>query len=287
MERARGEERGPSTYELVTQRILAKLDSGVIPWRQPWSRGGGEPLSLATGKPYRGINWLLLSSSGYQSPYWLTFNEARARGGYVRPGEKGTPIVFWKIDEKEDVETGEEKKLFLLKHSTVFNGEQVENVKIPSVEGRINFEPIAVCQQLWDGWQDRPGLRYGGSLAYYAPRDDQITLPQPSQFASAETYYAVLFHESTHATGHPSRVDRGLGDGPLPPFGSPDYSREELVAEMGSAFLCAAAGIDAVTVDNAASYLQSWIRVLKGDNRLVIAVASQAQRAADYVRNLT
>lgn len=274
-----------TTYELVTQRIISKLEQGVVPWRQPWSRQHSEPTSLATGKPYRGINWLMLTASGFGSPYWLTFNEARSRGGYVRPGEKSTPIVYWKVEEREDKDTGAVKRRFLLRHYSIFNLAQVEGIAPPAQQEQRDWNPIEAAENLWRDWEDRPGRHHRGDRAFYSPRTDAITMPYPERFESADEYYATLYHEGIHATGHSSRLNRGL-DSDLPPFGSPAYSREELIAELGGAFLCADTGIDNATIDNQAAYLGGWIATLQGDSRLVIAAASQAQRAADYIRGM-
>ena len=273
------------SYEVITERIISRLEAGTIPWRRPWSIETAEPLSLATGKPYRGINWLLLSSSGFPNPYWLTYREAMGRGGSVRRGEKGTPVVFWKVSNQEDADTGETQARFILKHYTVFNAGQTDGIATPAWSRPTNWNPIAEAERLWTDWGAKPRLEHCGFQAAYAPSIDTIVLPDRSRFPGAAPYYATLFHEAVHATGHSSRLDCGL-DTTLAPFGSPDYSREELVAEMGSALLSGTIGIDSMTLDNSATYLANWIRVLRSDTRLAVIAATHAQKAADLIRGI-
>jgi antirestriction protein ArdC len=175
----------------------------------------------------------------------------------------------------------------MLKHYTAFNLDQIEGIQSPdaaeSSEDQMTFVPIEAAEQIIAGYSGKPSITYdGGSRAYYRPTTDTIHVPEPGQFYDRESFYSTLFHEVAHSTGHSSRLDRGL-DGKLAPFGSPDYSKEELIAEMGAAFLNASAGISRPTIEQSASYLQSWISVLKGYKRLVISAAAAAQKAADHV----
>ena len=194
--------------------------------------------------------------------------------------------MFWKQIEKEDRETGEAVKLPVLRHYHVFNAEQCDEIRTPEAEKTEDdqppFEPLDAAEQIVAGYRDPPKVDHGGSRAFYRPSEDVVRVPEPKQFETGESYYATLFHELAHSTGHSSRIDRKL-DTQLSPFGSPDYSREELVAEMSAAFLAAAAGISEPTIEASASYLDNWSRQLKGDKRLVVNAAGAAQKAADWI----
>ena len=271
----------PTPYEVVTESIIKQLESGVAPWRKPWRTE--MPANLASKKEYRGINVFLLASLGYGSRYWLTYRQAQTLGGSVRKGEHGSKVVFWKIDEyrKEDKETGEteNRKSILLRYYTVFNLEQCEGIKSP--EPTRVIAPLEQCETIVNSMPNPPGFEQD-SRAFYRPSTDTVGVPARSAFDSAEEFYSTLFHELTHSTGHPLRVGReGIME--HNPFGSEDYSKEELVAEMGAAMLCGMAGIQSRTLDNSASYLQSWINRLRSDSRLIVSAASQAQKAADYI----
>lgn len=276
-------------YQEVTDKIIDSLDRGVAPWRSPIVHGGdGFPKSLSTGKVYRGINTFLLAmvswAEGFGSDYWMTFNQAKDRGGQVRKGEKGALVVFWKQYTKEDPETKKEITLPVLRHYTVFNADQVDGVEVPKTEQveKLEHQPVEAAEAITAGYQDPPQLILQGLLPSYRPKSDTVAMPLTSSITSAESYYATLFHELAHSTGHEKRLSRGLSE-KLAPFGSPDYSKEELVAEFGSAFLCAAAGISPPTIELAAAYIDGWRKKLKDDKRLVVQAAGQGQRAADHI----
>ncbi|MEZ6061098.1 MAG: zincin-like metallopeptidase domain-containing protein [Planctomycetaceae bacterium] len=283
-------------FQEVTDRIIEYLEQGVVPWRNPIARGTGDgwPKNLSSGKRYRGINVLLLTmqswSSGYSSDFWLTFKQARAAGGTVRKGEKGSLVTFWKMYDTKDKATGEEITVPVLKHYTAFNLEQIDGIAIPDVPAEhpeaVPFEPLQQCEAIVAGYVNGPQIEYGGSKAVYRPMCDTVTLPAPERFATREDFYGTLYHELSHSTGHSSRLDRGLDSSPAP-FGSPDYSREELVAEISAAFLCAAAGISPPTIEQSAAYINNWIGVLKGDKRLVVSAAGAAQKSADRILGTT
>jgi antirestriction protein ArdC len=283
-------------YQEVTDRILELLDQGVAPWRHPIKlRGGGDghPYSLATGKPYRGINVFLLAMTswahGYASSYWATFNQVKKEGGSVHKGEKSTLVVFWKQATMKDRESGEELSIPILRHYNVFNADQCEGVAAPDLvrdaEEGTPFLPIAEADRVVTGYVDGPLVLHSGSIACYQPSIDTVRIPEPVRFESTESYYATLFHELAHSTGHEKRLNRGL-DIHLAPFGSLDYSKEELVAEMTSAFLCAASGISPSTMEQSAAYIDGWRKRLNDDKRLVVQAAGQAQRAADCIRGV-
>ena len=271
----------PTAYEVVTESIIKQLESGVAPWRKPWRTE--PPANLVSKKEYRSINIFLLASLGYGSRYWITYRQAQTLGGSVRKVQRGSKVVFWKIDEyrKENKETGEteNRKSILLRYYTVFNLEQCDGIKSPEPSRVIH--PIEQCEDIVNSMPNPPGF-VRDARAFYRPSTDTVGMPFRSAFDSPEGYYSTLFHELTHSTGHPSRVGReGIME--HNPFGSEDYSKEELVAEMGAAMLCGVAGIESQTLDNSASYLQSWINRLKSDCRLIVSAASQAQKAADYI----
>lgn len=271
-------------YERVTATIIERLEAGVVPWRQPWRNvaGGNVPRNALTARPYSGINRIVTSISGYADPRWLTYRQAQATGGNVRRGERGTPIVVWRPAERREDDESTRRRGFYGNY-TVFNVEQCDGLALAEpVDDGEAFEPLAVAEAIIAGF-DGPTLDHdGGSRAYYVPRTDAVHLPLRAAFVGVDAYYETAFHELTHSTGHPSRLDRD-GFNASAPFGSPLYSREELVAEFGAAFLCQSAGIDGTTIERSASYVASWLGVLKGDRRMAVSAASLAQRAADLI----
>jgi antirestriction protein ArdC len=273
-----------STYDRITARILQTLERGVVPWHQPWTVG--IPRNLVSRQPYRGINVWLTVSAGFGSPYWLTFNQARALGGSIQKGAKGTPVVFWKwFDAESDGEATDPRRGPLVRAYTVFNLEQTTGIDAPGDPDTPASQPLARCEAVVAHMPQRPRIQHGAARAAYASQLDVIHMPHPAWFDTLEAYYATLFHELTHSTGHASRLHRAtLTD--ACPFGSPTYSQEELVAEMGAAFLCGVCGIENRTVDNSAAYLASWLEVLGQDTGLVILAAAQAQRAADFIQGI-
>jgi len=286
-----------SVYDIITERIVALLESGTIPWQKPWgaSAGGIAPSNYSSRKPYRGINAMLLACSGFGCPYWLTFKQAKEMGGNVRKGSKGMPVVFWKFLDKEDEAgnvvrdaNGNAVKVPLLRYYTVFNLEQIEGIayEAPKAPEGPAFEPFAQCEAIVSGMKLCPEIRHGGASAFYAPAIDLVQMPQRESFRGFAEYYSTLFHELTHATGHSKRLNRKGVSSEVEAnhaFGSADYSREELVAEMGASFLCGSAGIFNHTASNSAAYISNWIKALKGDSKLVVIAAAQAQKAADFI----
>lgn len=273
-----------NAYQVITDRIMELLEEGVAPWHKPW-KGGGEAMNLVSKRGYRGINRFLLNAASYASPYWLTFNQAKTQGGAIKKGEKSTPVVFWKLLEKEDQKTGEKKEVPVLRYYRVFNLEQTEGIEGPPAEDadEKEFTPMERCEKLVAAMPNPPKLQHLRQAAWYRPSQDLVNMPKPESFVSSEEYYSTLFHELAHATGHESRLKRPtLTD--MAPFGSTNYSKEELVAEMTAAFLCGATGIANATIDNSAAYLNGWLKKLKKDNMLVVQAAAQAQKAADYIQ---
>ncbi|MEM8783465.1 MAG: zincin-like metallopeptidase domain-containing protein [Planctomycetota bacterium] len=282
-------------YQHVTDQVLAALEAGTVPWRHPILGGGddGLPRNLS-GRTYRGVNLFTLGFTawqrGYARPLWMTYRQAFAAGGHVRVGEKSSLVIFWKPLERIDPETREKKLTPVLKHFRVFNLDQTEGVVLPPEEAPPAatvrpFRGIAKAAALMNGFEGGPQIVHGGARACYLPRLDTVRLPEPGRFVDEPSYYATAFHELVHATGHPIRLDRGLGE-KLAPFGSPDYSKEELVAEMGAACLCAVAGIAPATLDQQAAYVDNWLQRLRNDKRLVVTAAGAGQRAADWIQGV-
>jgi antirestriction protein ArdC len=280
-------------YAIVTEKIISLLESGVVPWRRPWT-STGLPRNLITKKPYRGINHFLLSASKFVSPFWLTMRQANQLGGSIRKGEESTIVVFWKVDDtgqsSEEIESEESEhknnRRFLLRYYRIFNLEQCEMPpailgKLPKIETH-QHEPITACAEIIGCMPNAPEIVHGGSKAFYSPMTDRVTLPALELFTSAEEYYATAFHELVHSVGHQKRLAReSILE--AAPFGSAVYSKEELIAEMGAAYLCATSGISPAVIENQAAYIAGWLKKLRDDRRLAVHAAAQAQKAADYV----
>ena len=273
-------------YQIVTDRIVSLLESGTVPWRKPWAGPAHEPKNLQSGKAYRGINVFLLSAVGFGSPYWVTFKQAKGRGGHVRKGEHGSLVVFykdWETDKRD--EDGRPVVSPVLRYYRVWNVEQCDGLEYPAVDvPSLDFHPIDRCERVVADMPRAPKIVQGEARAWYQPTADVVNMPQPELFRSVEEYYSTLFHELTHSTGHKSRLDRP-GVAQVQPFGSAVYSREELIAECGAAFLCGHCSIETATLDNSAAYIAGWLQKLRSDRKLVVHAASQAQRAADWILN--
>lgn len=278
-------------YQEITDQIVGMLDQGVVPWRSPiLGRGtAGHPQNLESLKPYRGINVFLLAVTahfkGYGSSYWVTFNQAKAHGGTVKKGEKSSMVVFWKQYETKDKDTGEDTTIPVLRYYNVFNVEQCDGIAAPDAVpfDPIEFKPVAAAENLVKGFADGPRIEHGGKQAFYLPQSDLVRLPEATHFTSSEEYYSTLFHELAHSTGHSKRLDRKLDSDPKP-FGSADYGKEELIAEMAAAFLCGDVGIRPAVIENQTAYIGSWLKQIKQDKKLVIAAACAGQKAADWIR---
>lgn len=281
-------------YIQVTQRIVADLETGVRPWAKPWSadHAGGKitrPLRH-NGVPYSGINILMLWSAavaqGFTAPIWMTFRQAIELGGHVRKGEKGSLVVYANsITRKEtDASTGDEteREIPFLKAYSVFCADQIEGLPAhyySRPEPRFNpIQRIEHAERFFASLH--ADIRHGGTRAYYAQEHDYIRMPIFEAFGDAESYYATLAHESTHWTKHPSRLDREFG---RKQWGDVGYAEEELVAELGAAFLCADLELSLQPREDHASYIAHWLTVLKNDKRAIFRAAAHAQRAADFL----
>lgn len=275
-------------HEKITDAILAKMKEGIVPWERPWNAGVGAPFNLKSKKFYRGMNIWILSLAGYSSPAWLSFKQVSELKGKVKKGEKGTPVVFWKILKKKEVNDAgemEEKKIFLLRYYNVFNVEQCEGLEkyLPKSEEKgLDFSPIKECEKIVKGYKCAPKIKHEGNSACYIPALDTVKMPAKKSFKSEELYYNVLFHELAHSTGSEKRLKRE-GIVKFDRFGSERYSKEELIAEFGASFLCGTAGIENKTIDNSVAYLQNWMQKFKEDSTLLITAAGAAQKAADHI----
>jgi antirestriction protein ArdC len=269
-------------YTQVTDRIIAQLEKGAAPWVKPWSskaRGTQRDHNLVSGEAYKGINRVILGMSGFSSSTWATFNQWKAKGASVRKGEKGTHIVFFKpVTKTETGADGQEKtsSFAVMKSYVVFNADQVNGYEESAPAG--NFTDL-------ESAEDRIAntgahIQHGGDRAFFAPAYDLIQLPAKASFKSEAHYYATAFHELTHWSGAESRLDRTFGSR----FGDPKYAFEELVAEMGAAFLCADYGVDGDL--RHAGYIANWLQALHDDNTAVFKAAALAQKAADYINGL-
>lgn len=265
-------------YEMVTDRIIEKLENGVIPWRMPFQQGMA--VNWNTGRPYRGINAMLLEAGGE----YATFKQIKDAGGRVKKGEKSQMVVFWKLLDVEDGESKEDKKIPLMRFYNVFEiNTQVEGLKSKREFVEEQHDPIEECEKIINDYTMKPEIRYKSGRAFYTPSMDYVSVPPLKDYKKAEEYYGVLFHELLHSTGHESRLKRdGVQIGNIA-FGSETYSKEELIAEIGSAMLCTVTKIDHVTIDNSASYINGWLRKLKDDKKFIVQASANAQKAVDFI----
>ena len=283
-------------YQEITGKIVAQLESGIRPWLKPWNaeHAAGRitrPLRH-NGERYNGINilmlWAAAEEQGFESPYWLTFKQAQSLGGHVRKGEKGSPVVYASTFDKTDTDSdGDEvaRKIPFLKQYTVFAADQCEG--LPAHYYELKQPPSESIERLEtaDAFFNASGaeIREGGAKAYYAIGSDHIQMPKLECFRDAQSHAATLAHELCHWTRHPTRLDRDLG---RKKWGDEGYAMEELVAELGSAFLCADLSITPEVMPNHASYLASWLKVLKEDKRAIFSAASLASKAVEYLHSL-
>lgn len=267
-----------SVYEIVTERILELLAAGVVPWRRPWAVSGA--VNWMTQRPYRGMNTLLLPPGEY-----ATYKQITEAGGSVK-GAKSQIVVFWRWLEKEDADTGEAEKIPMLRYYRVFDIKECKGIKSKRKEISFDHDPIAEAEAIVNEYADAPPIGFASGRAYYMPVPDRVSVPPIQDYPKAEEYYSTLFHELIHSSGHQSRLNRpGIEE--YAAFGDENYSKEELVAEIGAAMLCATCGIDNSTIENSAAYIQSWHRKLKNDPKLIVKAAGQAQKATDYILGTT
>lgn len=281
-------------YEVVTNQILEQLDRGVVPWARPWKVNGLGPANVVTRRPYRGINVFLLGLRAVTTPWWLTFRQAIALGGSVRARERSAPVLFWRWAERTELasepeqegETPRRRRIPVLRYYPVFNLDQTDGIDSARLPASEIGGPAAVPggEEILAGFPNPPVVEHlAQSRAFYRPATDTVTMPLRSAFDSPTGYYTTLFHELAHATGHSTRLARpGFEKNHAAPFGSDAYAREELVAELGAAFLCGEAGM-APDIASSAAYIDHWRQKLSRDPRLIVTAAQQAQRAADHI----
>jgi antirestriction protein ArdC len=278
-------------YERITNEIVAAIEAGAGTYRMPWHVTDADrfrPVNVTSERAYRGVNvlslWVTAEARGFTSGLWGTYNQWQQLGAQVRKGEKAAPVVFWKFPDRSsaqadegDAEEATARRGVLAKGYSVFNADQVEGYSPPARVGMPESERIERADAFFVGIG--ADIRHGGAVACYEPETDVIRMPMSSAFREAAGYYSVLGHESTHWTRAPHRLNRILNTR----FASEAYAMEELVAELGAAFLCATLGISNSPRPDHAAYLSSWFTVLKRDKRAVFAAASQAQKAVDWM----
>jgi len=287
-------QRQEGIYERVTGNVIELLERGVKPWARPWSAGEGCPVPLRhNGQGYRGINVLILWAealdAGYTAPYWMTYRQGQELGGQVRRGEHSVQVVYYgtaiKDEQREERGDGQEdqRKVFrFLRTFNVFNAEQFDGLPERYRAKPAQRGPVAERRPQLDSFirNTCADIRHGGGRAFYRMADDFIQVPDYAAFVDPEKYYATVAHELTHWTRHPSRLNRDMG---RKSWGDEGYAAEELVAELGAAFLGAELGLRPDHIEDHAAYLAGWLKVLKNDKRFIFIAAAKAQEAADYL----
>ena len=274
-----------NVYEIVTGRIIKQLQEGSVPWRKPWADVRAGAFNRVSRKPYSLLNQMLLSREGE----YATFRQWSTLGGHIRKGAKAEVVVFWKMLAPKDPADDEDssKARPILRYYNVFHISDVEGVEPLPVEELHDTDPLEKADALFLDYVGREHIKSEIGLsnrAFYSPGRDLIHLPAIGQYEHATDYYSVVFHEATHSTGHCKRLSRFVENTPMAPFGSEDYSKEELVAELGSAAILNTLGLEtADTFRNSAAYIQNWISVLENDNRFIVSASSKADKAVRYI----
>jgi antirestriction protein ArdC len=292
---------GNKVYEIMLDKVIKKLETGTIPWEKPWIGGAANiPQKLVSGQPYRGINVFWLGMQGYANPYWASWNQIKKMKGEVKEDQRKnySISVFWKLskfDVENDDGTVETKTSRILRYYNIYNVEQTEGLTTKRVLAFQNqqaektdareFNPIMECEAVVNNMPNPPSIANGVQRAYYRPSNDSVNMPAKNSFRSDEEYYSTLFHELTHSTGHESR----LGRHKYTPhhISKVDYSKEELVAEMGATFLAGLTGIEKKTIDNSAAYIKGWLKALKDDPKMVVQAGAAAQKAVDHIKGIS
>ena len=256
--------------EIVTSKIIESLEQGTAPWHKSWK--SSRPRNLMSGKPYRGANALFTHPmvTGFSEPGFLTFNQINKMGATIRKGEKALPILFYGKSENKETK----KEFRFCRFYKVWNTSQVEGVS-SSDETREDVEKNQTAEDMVEAWEDRPNIKHGAWNPCYHPGSDQVYMPEQTSFSSDGEYYSTLFHELVHSTGNKKRLDRDMRPRML---STHSYSKEELVAEIGSAVLCHHTGIEGV-IENQAAYCQSWLKALKDDRSFILKAAREADKA--------
>lgn len=276
-----------NVYELVTNRIIEQLENNIVPWEKPWSGTLDGAFNRVSKKPYSILNQMLLKYDGE----YASFKQWKDLGGHIRKGEKSEIVVFWKmypIKEKQDDGTEIIKTIPLLKYINVFHISQVDGVEPLKQKVTHDIEPIDKAEKILNDYWNRENItieHVKGDKAFYSPMFDKIQLPLFEQFKQSEEYYSTAFHESIHSTMKTSRCNRQEDrKGKVVSFGSEEYSKEELVAEVGSAQLMNIVGIETTkSFRNSTAYIQSWLKVLRNDNKFIVSASSKAEKAVNYI----
>jgi antirestriction protein ArdC len=286
-------------YQMVTDLIIEKLEQGRIPWHQSWNNYG-PAVNYLSRKPYRGINRLLLSGL-HDKPFYLTFKQAADLGGRVKKGARSIPITYWNfvytdketkkrlsLNEVQSYPADKIQKSAFLKYYRVFNIDDIRHIEfdLPNIDTHSDNLSIEQCDAVLYNMKDRPEIRHTHPDPYYHPREDYINMPPIERFKSSEMYFSILFHELCHASGHPKRLNR-FKDNEINPFNSKSsYSLEELVAEIGAAFLNNHTGIlNDETIKDSTAYIQGWLEQLRNDKKFIVEASAKAQKAVDYILN--
>lgn len=275
-----------NVYEIVTEQIIKKLEQNIVPWHKPWV--SCPAVNWLTQKPYRGINQLLLDAGEY-----ATWNQIQQAGGKVKKGSKFHLVTFFKVikkktkkgDEEVEVLDGERKEKVktypIMRYYRVFNIKDCEGIESKRKIKQFDHDPIEKAEEVVKRYSNKPNIVFSSDQAFYRSADDTVSIPSIAEHFTPQEFYSTLFHELIHSTGHPNRLNReGLK---YASFGSEIYSKEELIAEIGSSMLCGYAGIEQHTIDNSVAYIQSWLKELKNDPYLIVQASNQAQKASEYI----
>lgn len=269
-------------YAIINNMIMQKLKNGKMPWKQTWNNFG-PARNYVSQKPYRGINALILNNTEFEYPLFLSFLQAKELGGNVKRGSKSIEVIYWKTLEFENDERT--TRIPFLRYYNVFNIESVEGIKLKLPIKYVN-DSIEQCESIINDIPSKPIIEHGGDEPHYNWKEDRIKVPYRNNFILSDEYYATLFHELAHSTGHETRLNRGTCMKPAA-YGSRDYCKEELVAEIATCFLCGEAGIANNTIDNSSAYIQFWLErltyLLREDDKAFVRASAQAQRATDYI----
>jgi len=275
-------------YQLVTNQIIQRLEAGVIPWQKPWA-DAGMPMNLISKRPYRGINLWLLNTLPYERNLYLTWDQLKKIGGSVKQGEHGQIVVFWKQVKKQSEEmdsADKPKQAPLLRYYKVFNVAQCRDIPVDLVPEmhKDDVIPIQECEAIISTMPSCPEIKHKEQKAFYHIEQDYINMPKKKSFKTPESYYSTIFHELVHSTGAEKRLGRASIT-EMSEFGSPAYSIEELIAELGAAYLCSFSGILPKEIENSVAYISGWLEQLKNDKRFIVTASGQAQKAADLILN--
>ena len=271
-------------YAIINNMIMEKLKNGKMPWKQTWN-DYGPARNYVSKKAYRGINALILNNTEFEYPLYLTFLQVKELGGYIKKGSKSIEVIYWKTLEYENEE--KIKRIPFLRYYNVFNIDCVEGVKLKLPAKYMN-DANEYCDTIINEMPSRPIIEHGGDEPYYNWKDDKIKVPHRENFILSDEYYATLFHELAHSTGHESRLNRETCMKPAP-YGSRDYCKEELVAEIATCFLCGEAGITNSIINNSSAYIRFWLErlthMLREDNKAFVRASALAQKATDFIMN--